>query len=88
MRLTALGACGRFRGMAKPTKKKSTPKQSAKKPTAKKPVKTPAKAKPAAKAKGAVKAPTPPPREQARATPYTPKPIAGVGWPAFRYPLT
>ena len=28
------------------------------------------------------------PREQAGATPYTPKAIEGVGWLPFRYPLT
>ena len=85
LRLTLLGAWGRFRGMAKPAKKKSAPKKAAKKPTAKKTVKTPAKT--LAKAKPAAKAPAPPSRAQASATPYTPKPIAGVGWPAFRYPL-
>jgi hypothetical protein len=75
--------------MAKPTKKKSTPKKAAKKPPvgAKKPpmgksVKKPVTAKPAPKAA------TPPSREQGGATPYAPKPIAGIGWPAFRYPLT
>jgi len=75
--------------MAKPAKKKSTQKKAVKKPpvSAKKPpvgksVKKPAAAKPAAKA------PAPPAREQAAATPYTPKPIAGVGWQPFRYPLT
>ena len=86
--------------MAK-TAKKSTTKKSAKKPTvaakkpsvgAKKPpvgksVKKPAAAKPVA-AKPAAKAPAPAPREQAVATPYAPKPIEGVGWQPFRYPLT
>ena len=72
--------------MAKPAKKKSTPKKSAKTPTAKKPAKAPAKTP--AKAKVAAKAPAQPSRPQASTTPYTPKPIAGVGWPAFRYPLT
>ena len=84
--MTRLGAWGRFRGMAKLAKKKSMPKKAAKKPTAKKTVKTPAKTP--AKAKPAAKAPAPPSRAQAATTPYTPKPIAGVGWPAFRYPLT
>ena len=85
LRLTMLGAWGRFRGMAKPAKKKSAPKKAAKKPPAAKAVKKPAAAKPAPKP--AAKA-APVAREQAATTPYTPKPIAGVGWPAFRYPLT
>jgi hypothetical protein len=96
VRLTMLGLWSRFRGMAKTAKKKSVPKKAAKKPAAvksaaKKPtaaksvVKKPAAAKSAAKpaAKAAV-----PAREQAATTPYTPKPIEGVGWPAFRYPLS
>jgi hypothetical protein len=79
--LTALGAWSKFRGMAKPARKKSTAKKSAKKPAAKKPAKTPATAKRAAKA------PAAPPRDQAGATAYTPKPIEGIGWQPFRYPL-
>ena len=77
--------------MAKPPKKKSTPKKAAKKPTAGKPAA--GKAKPAKKTD--VKAAVPMPRAQAAlpaddrrgTTPYTPKPIDGIGWPAFRYPL-
>jgi hypothetical protein len=51
---------------------------------AKKPVarKAPAKPKAAAKASAKVSA-----SDRSGATPYTPKPIEGVGWPAFRYPL-
>ena len=72
--------------MAKPAKKTSTAKKSVKKPAAKKPVaKKPAKAP--TKAKPAAKAPAPAAREQGRATPYAPKPIEGIGWQPFRYPL-
>jgi hypothetical protein len=78
--------------MARPAKKKSTPKKAAKKPAAAKP-------KPASKTRAkapAAKAPAAQPRSQAAprsgdqsgATPYTPKPIEGIGWPAFRYPLS
>jgi hypothetical protein len=78
--------------MAKPVKKKSTPKKAAKKPTAGKPT---AAAKPTPAKKATAKAVTPTPRAQTAppavdrggTTPYTPKPIDGIGWPAFRYPL-
>lgn len=82
--------------MAKPAKKKSTPKKAAKKPIAKKPIaKKPvaAKTKPAKKATAKAPAPTPrvrpapPSDERSGTTPYAPKPIEGIGWPAFRYPL-
>ena len=78
--------------MAKTAKKKSAAKKSVKKPAATKPVatkpvKAPVKAKSAAKAKPAAKAPAPPARAQASTTPYMPKPIEGVGWQPFRYPL-
>ena len=76
--------------MARSAKKKSTPKKAAKKPA---PAKPAAKGAPAGKT--GAKAPAPKPRGQAEpsstdrsgTTPYTPKPIEGVGWPAFRYPL-
>jgi hypothetical protein len=79
--------------MARPTKKKSPPKKAAKKPVAKKPT---AKKPAATPSKPRAKAPAAQPRSQAAprsndqsaATPYTPKPIEGVGWPAFRYPLS
>lgn len=69
--------------MARSAKKKSAPKKAAKKPA------SAAKAAPAAKT-GPKAAP---PRvavrveEGAAVTPYAPKPIEGIGWPAFRYPL-
>ena len=77
--------------MAKPAKKKSPPKKAAKKPTAGKP----AVAKPTPAKKAAAKAVAPTPRAQTAppagdrggTTPYAPKPIEGIGWPAFRYPL-
>lgn len=89
-RLTALDAWGTVRGMARPAKKKSAPKKAAKKPTSAKPAKRPTPA-----GKTGAKAPAPKPRGQTAPassdrsgiTPYTPKPIEGVGWPAFRYPL-
>jgi hypothetical protein len=69
--------------MKRPTKTKSTSKKAAKKPAPGRAAsaKTPTKA-------AAVKPqrrPSTPPSE--RAEPYAPKPIQGVGWPAFRYPL-
>lgn len=69
--------------MANPAKK-SAPKKAAKKsgkagggkaaPAKKADAKDPARQDAAAAA------------DQSEATPYTPKPIEGVGWPAFRYP--
>jgi putative endonuclease len=57
-------------------KKKTAPTKAAKKPAAKKPAAKKASArKPAAKAS---------PRKVAV---YTPKPVAGIGWAPFRYPL-
>jgi hypothetical protein len=69
--------------MARPAKKKSTAKKAAKKPAAAPSSKTSSK-KPSPKAAGPkpVRA-----EEQAAVTPYAPKPIEGIGWPAFRYPL-
>jgi hypothetical protein len=74
---------GKFRVMKRPAKKKNTSKTAAKKPASGR-----ASKKPATKA-APVKAQRPassPSRE--RAEPYMPKPISGVGWPAFRYPLS
>ena len=57
-------------------KKKTAPKKAAKKPEAKKPAAKKASArKPAAKA------------SSRKATAYTPKPVEGIGWAPFRYPL-
>jgi hypothetical protein len=67
--------------MARPAKKKS----AAKKPAAK------AAKKPTRAAKSGAKAAAPratASSEPSGVTPYTPKPIEGIGWPAFRYPLT
>jgi putative endonuclease len=63
----------RLRRMAK---KKSAKKTAAKKPAAKKPAAKKASArKPAAKA------------SSRKVDAYTPKPVAGIGWAPFRYPL-
>lgn len=58
--------------------KKTASKKRAAKPAAKKKTSTAKAKKPAAKtaATGTVKA-----------TPYTPAPLKGDGWPPFRYPL-
>jgi len=56
--------------------KKTAPKKVAKKPAAKKPAAKKASArKPAAKA------------SSRKVAAYTPKPVAGIGWAPFRYPL-
>jgi len=56
--------------------KKTAPKRAAKKPVAKKPAAKKASArKPAAKA------------SSRKVAAYTPKPVAGIGWAPFRYPL-
>jgi hypothetical protein len=68
--------------MARPAKKKSSPKKAAKKPA---PRKAAAKPAPVAKSSSRVSGGNQP--GQPAATPYTPKAIEGVGWPAFRYPL-
>jgi hypothetical protein len=70
--------------MAKPAKKKSTTKKAAKKPAAARSGKKPA---PAAKPRTAGTGAKAAPEERAPITPYSPKPIEGIGWPAFRYPL-
>jgi hypothetical protein len=80
--LTAFEAWGKFRAMKRPTKTKSATKKAAKKPatgraaSAKTPTKT-----------ASVKSQRRPNPPAERAEPYAPKPIQGVGWPAFRYPL-
>ena len=57
-------------------KKKTAPKKAAKKPAAKKSAAKKASAqKPAAKA------------SSRKVAAYTPKPVAGIGWAPFRYPL-
>ncbi len=57
-------------------KKKTAPKRAAKKPAAKKPAAKKASArKPSAEA------------SSRKAAAYTPKPVAGIGWAPFRYPL-
>jgi hypothetical protein len=80
------------KAVKKPSVGAKKPPVGAKKPPVGKSVTKPAAAKPAAAkvaaAKAVAKAPAPAPREQAVTTPYTPKPIAGVGWQPFRYPLT
>ncbi|HEV8472748.1 MAG TPA: hypothetical protein VGR82_08240 [Methylomirabilota bacterium] len=71
--------------MKRPAKKTNSSKKAAKKPAA----------RPAASGKrggkaGTAKAKPRPgggPGDRQRAEPYTPKPIEGLGWPAFRYPL-
>ena len=56
--------------------KKTAPKRAGKKPAAKKPAAKKASArKPAAKA------------SSRKVEAYTPKPVAGIGWAPFRYPL-
>jgi putative endonuclease len=57
-------------------KKKTAPKRTAKKPAAKKPA-----AKKAAARKPEAKA------SSGKPATYTPKPVAGIGWAPFRYPL-
>jgi len=70
--LSEQGWC-RLRRMAK---KKSAKKTAAKKPAAKKPAAKKASArKPAAKA------------SSRKVAAYSPKPVAGIGWAPFRYPL-
>jgi hypothetical protein len=81
--LTAFEAWGKFRAMKRPTKTKRATKKAAKKPATGRAAsaKTPTKG-------ASVKSPPRPSRPPApRAEPYAPKPIQGVGWPAFRYPL-
>jgi putative endonuclease len=58
------------------TKKKTGPKKAAKKPAAKK-----AAAKKASARKPAAKA------SSRKVAAYAPKPVAGIGWAPFRYPL-
>lgn len=56
-----------------------------KKASAKRSVKKPAARKPAAK-KGSARKPTAK-AESRKAATYTPKPVEGIGWAPFRYPL-
>jgi hypothetical protein len=75
--------------MAKPAKK-SAPKKAAKKSTAGKAGGGKATAVRKADAAEPERAPQAPPEspadDRSAAATYTPKPIEGVGWPAFRYP--
>lgn len=74
--------------MKRPAKKKSAPKKAAKKPAAaKRPVAAKRPTAPKASAKATTAKSRVPPAPAPSVTPYTPKPIGGVGWPAFRYPL-
>ena len=66
----------------RPQAKKSAPKKTVAK---KNPAAPKRKASPKAAAPKARRPVAAPSRPQAEA--YTPKPIAGTGWPAFRYPL-
>jgi hypothetical protein len=89
MGLTGGGGWGKFRGMARAAKKKSASKQAAKKPAAGKKAKTPApavKAGARAAASGTATGTGATTKERSEDTTYTPKPIEGIGWPAFRYP--
>ena len=71
--------------MAKPAKKSAPKKATKKSATGKAGGGKPAPAK-KADAKAPARQDAAATEDQSGATPYTPKPIEGVGWPAFRYP--